>query len=200
MYPCEYKMEINHCKKALQHSEPEFCESCSRMTTINQKNIVIRCPQHNMNQCNQCIVVFIRPEKDDPYIFNRKVEYNWNRYIESICKLTKQWIDMNFSMNILGASPRSAVNGCHKPREFSALVWINRSFEAATIFIAFVIFWIFLTLFIRFLTTWVEMERTPRGAWSSGIREDRTAVIGWGETNLLPSRLKAAAIAIAVKP
>jgi hypothetical protein len=55
-------------------------------------------------------------------------------------------------MNILGESPRSAVNGCHRPREFSALVWINRSFEAATIFIAFVIFWIFLTLFIRFLT------------------------------------------------
>lgn len=53
---------------------------------------------------------------------------------------------------ILGVSPRSAVKGCHRPREFSALAWIARSFEAATIFIAFVIFWIFFTLFIRFLT------------------------------------------------
>jgi len=42
--------------------------------------------------------------------------------MESRCQLTKQWIDINFSMNILGESPRSAVNGCHRPREFSALV------------------------------------------------------------------------------
>lgn len=44
------------------------------------------------------------------------------------------------------------MNGCHRPREFSAFDWIARSFEAATIFIAFVIFWIFLTLFIRLRT------------------------------------------------
>lgn len=61
-------------------------------------------------------------------------------------------------MNILGVSPRRAVNGCHKPREFSALTWIALSLEAATIFIAFVIFWIFFTLFIRFLTVYKKMK------------------------------------------
>ena len=60
--------------------------------------------------------------------------------------------------NILGVSPRRAVNGCHRPRVFSALVWIALSFEAATIFIAFVIFWILFTLFIRFLTVYKEHQ------------------------------------------
>lgn len=53
---------------------------------------------------------------------------------------------------VLGLSPRSAVKGCHRPREFSALAWMARSLEAATIFIALVIFWMFLILFIRVLT------------------------------------------------
>eukprot|EP01018_Ginkgo_biloba_P014103 Gb_15891 [translate_table: standard] len=52
-----------------------------------------------------------------------------------------------------GTSPSNAVKGCHNPLEFSALVWTALNFDAATIFIAFVIFWILFTLFILFLTT-----------------------------------------------
>ena len=54
--------------------------------------------------------------------------------------------------NILGVSPKSAANGWHNPRVFSTLVWIAHNFEVATIFIDLVIFRIFLTLFIGFLT------------------------------------------------
>lgn len=51
-----------------------------------------------------------------------------------------------------GKSPRSLTKGATMPRDCSVAVWARRILEAATIFIAFVIFWMFWTDFIRCLT------------------------------------------------
>jgi hypothetical protein len=55
--------------------------------------------------------------------------------------LSDEMVTISFlSTLVAGASPNRAVNGCQSPREFSAFTCTLRSFEAATIFIALVIF------------------------------------------------------------
>lgn len=90
-------------------------------------------------------------------------------------------------VNLLGRSPRRAVNGCHRPRDFSVLTWIARSFEAATIFMALVIFWIFLTLFIRLRTADMhhhdEICIFPKKTRSTKTKKDNFTNLSRDRTN-----------------
>ena len=68
-----------------------------------------------------------------------------------------------FSAFMDGASPSSAVNGCHTPREFSAFTCMVRSLDAATIFMAMVIFLMLFTDLMRARTSWFDALRAPNG-------------------------------------
>ena len=71
---------------------------------------------------------------------------------------------MVFSASMPGWSPSMRIRGCTMPRDFSILVCAPFNRDAATIFIAAVIFWMLPTDFMRCATICRDTERVPLGA------------------------------------